>query len=144
MTFKYKVGIAISALLLSFCLGRYSSNHSDIGRSVQTRSDTVVQDHENVHKVEVITKKPDGDVVETVTTDSIDNKQLTQTVDTKKTVDKTSKINISVLAGTDITKGINLTPVYGFQASKEFIGPVTVGVFGLTSGVVGVSIGIDF
>jgi hypothetical protein len=34
--------------------------------------------------------------------------------------------------------------MYGISVHREFIGPITLGAFGLTNGTVGLSIGVNF
>lgn len=51
------------------------------------------------------------------------------------------KTNVSALVAVDSLK---LTPTYGIGVTHELIGPITIGAFGLTNGVVGLSIGISF
>ena len=44
----------------------------------------------------------------------------------------------------DVSKGGDRIPLYGISANKEFIGPITIGAFGLTNGTIGLSIGVNF
>lgn len=87
----------------------------------------------------VTTKKTDGEVVTTTTTDQ------TKTAD--KTDQKTVQVpvfspyHLDALAGIDIRSH---EPIYGISVSKQFIGPISLGAFGLTSGIVGVSAGVSF
>lgn len=56
---------------------------------------------------------------------------------------RANRMNVSVLAGIDFSSAVP-KPTYGVSINKEFIGPITVGVFGLTNGTIGASIGVNF
>lgn len=79
-------------------------------------------------------KSPDG-TVKTIRT-------ITEDTSSTKTEIKNKTTNISALIGTDTTD--KFKPIYGVSASKELIGSMTVGAFGLTNGVIGVSVGVNF
>jgi len=55
---------------------------------------------------------------------------------------KLSTLNVSALVGTDPMNSFK--PLYGFSVSKQFIGPVTIGLWGLTNSTVGISLGLNF
>lgn len=141
---KVKIISYILVVILAFALGRYTATTQTV--KVETHADTRVTDDKDIHKVEVITKEPTGIMTDTITTDTIDLKQIAKTVDTTQTTTQTkaSRLNISALAGTDLSKGLNITPVYGAAITKDVLGPVSIGAFGLTNGTMGVSIGISF
>ena len=71
-------------------------------------------------------------------TDSI---QVTQDK-TKEVTRGGSPVTILALAGVSVH---NLSsPIYGVSVSRSLIGPISVGVFGLSSGVAGVGVGLSF
>lgn len=92
----------------------------------------------------MITEDPGGKKTTTITENTTtDTKKVTDTQkDIVVTAPKSSIINISALAGLDTGRGF--VPTYGISASKELIGPITVGAFGLTNGTIGVSVGLNF
>lgn len=141
---KIKIACVIVIVVVAFAAGRYSV--SNISTKAETHTAAVATDNKETHKVEIITKQPTGVVTDTITTDIEDLKQTTKHSDATQTTvqNKVSKINVSALVGTDLSKGLGLTPLYGVSVSKDFIGPVSIGAFGLTNGVIGVSVGIDF
>lgn len=139
MTLPYKIAAVATALLASFAIGRRSVSQPDITKTVTTQEDK----HKDLHETVVIVKAPDGTVTTTKTLDTVTDTKKSSEVDLKQVAAKTSKINISALVGTDLTKS-GITPIYGVSANKEFIGPITIGVFGLTSGTVGITIGLNF
>ncbi len=135
MTIKEKVlGIvAILALASSFEAGVHSV---DISTS---KVDTINIDHKKT--TIVVVKKPDGS---STTTETIDEKSKTKTDAISQIPVKTNqKTNISVLVGNDFSRSV-VKPIYGISVNRELIGPVTVGAYGLTSGIIGLSIGVNF
>jgi hypothetical protein len=149
MQVQYKIGLSLACLLLAFSFGRYSAKLTAVTTVAQSQNQTTAKDNVDTHKVEVIQKQPSGMVTDTITTDTTDvlqvnsnSKSSSTTVETPVALPKT---NFSALFGTDLTKGSKaLIPLYGVSIQRELIGPVSVGGFGLTSGVVGVSVGINF
>lgn len=128
---KYKIVIAISILLLAFAVGRYTAP-----KSVSTSETQIV---DNTIKHTTIVKTPDGH--ETTTIDEHTTEHETQR-QTETIIPKRSTVNISALIGTELTHGIQ--PLYGLSVSKEVLGNITAGVYGLNNGILGVSIGLNF
>lgn len=134
---KLKIIISLALLILAFAFGRYSVKQTT---AVVTK-EVEKEKQQDKHKVTVITKK-NGEETTTITEDTKTHTD-TNSLDIVKeiTQGKSSMINISGLAGMDIN---SKQPVYGLSASKEFLGPVTLGAFFLTNKTVGVSIGVNF
>lgn len=153
MTINYKYVAAGVAILASFAFGRYSVK-TVTTQVVQTqKTDIKVNQDSKVddNKTTTITVKPDG----TKTTVITDNKKTdtktdsnTQSVtDTKSTTTSGSNSGgssfiLSASAGIDITSPSHL--VYGLEASNKLIGPIRIGVFGMTNGLLGASLGLQF
>ena len=105
----------------------------------------------DTHTEDTITtvKTPDGTVKTVEKIDEIANVDTTavtaeqQTKTTDVIPPKVNTLNVSALVGNDFSKGIGF-PAYGVSVTKQILGPVTVGAFGLTTGVVGISIGLNF
>ena len=85
------------------------------------------------------TETIDTNIIAHTNTEQIDKTMLQQTT----TPAKTQTLNLSVLAAVNPVNR-DFAPVYGASLTKEFIGPVTIGAFGLTNGTLGVSIGLNF
>lgn len=147
---KTKIILVTLVIVISFAAGRYSSNVNETIDKTKTIDKTAnIDTSKNSHKVtnSVTITKPDGST-ETTTTTTTDNNTDKKEVDSSKTVSNTEVVkksapltNLSVIAAVDFqTK----TPVYGGSVSRELIGPVTVGAFGLSNGIVGLSIGLNF
>lgn len=139
MSTKYKVIISIVVVLVAFAFGRYSAPKVPDSHTV---TDTTKEVNKDTHKTTVVTKTPDGKEVTTIVEDTTTKSDSDTKKDQTITAPKTSLINISALAGLDTGRGF--VPTYGISASKELIGPVTVGAFGLTNGTIGLSIGVNF
>lgn len=149
MTLKTKILVSLVALVVAFASGRYSVQKPTIKTEIQQTEAVKQTEDKNTHtkttKTEV--KKPDGTDITTTVTDQVQDDDMTthSTATTKiqqtVTPPKTGTLNISALAGFDIRK---MTPAYGASVTKQILGPVSVGAFGLTNGVVGVSIGLSF
>jgi PDZ domain-containing secreted protein len=152
MTTKQILIIGAIALTVAFAFGRWSAPEKvkTITQTVEKKTDDKVVAVDD-HKLTTITEtdKPDGTKVKTTviadTRDtSVHDKSTDQVEKTQsKEVDKsTSKITISMLAGTNVTSPSSLT--YGASITKPILGPITVGVFGFQNGTVGASIGLTF
>ena len=146
---KAIVAISVVSLCLAFALGRYSVDPPAITKVEDTKKDLVKDIDRDTHKeITTVTEKdPDGKTktTTTVTEDTSTKKHEDLTIDKHEdltiTPTKRSTLNISALAGIDVRQK---TAIYGAAVNKEILGPVTLGVFGLTNGTVGVSVGINF
>lgn len=118
------IAYALVIFLVGGALGYYMMPKKEIVRVVEKQVDRVV----------TVIKKPDG-TVEKIT---VDKSKIISEDRTKVNVGR-SKVNLSLLGGTDFSR-----PVYGLHVSKELIGPISVGLFGLTNKTVGLSLGINF
>lgn len=141
---QYLIGLII--LILAFLAGRYSQ--IDTKTETKTESTDIKQIDKDSHtKTTIVSvKNPSGEEVTTTIitkdtdTEIKDNKQvdsLTLTQTTSKKMDT----NISFLVG---LKPTTFQPVYGISAGKPILGPITVGVWGLTDTTFGVSLGVQF
>jgi hypothetical protein len=130
--------LAIVSLLLGIGVGYYL-----MPEKIKTEVRTVEVEKKvevDMHKTTTITKKPDG-TTQTVITDntvarsSSENKQTDQVIEQ---VVRKSILNVSGLIGTSFP-----TPVYGLSINKNFIGPITVGLWGLSNKTLGFSLGLN-
>ncbi len=148
---KIKVIASLVCLIVSFAAGRYSVAPPTIKTSVSTTENEQSVEAKNTHTKTTITetKKPDGTDVKVTVTDQVQNddtkikENMMQDVQQTITPPKKNTLNISILGSEDFSKGLS-APTYGLSVTKEVLGPVTVGGFALMSGVVGISIGLDF
>jgi hypothetical protein len=143
---KNEMIVLAIALLVSFALGRYSST-----LTTTTTQHTATKTNDDIktqtHALIVTLKRADGDVQTTETIDSTaDNKLIQDQQTTAKTVvqtQKQSQLNVSLLVAEDLSQPV-LVPRYGLSITKQLVGPVTFGLFGLNNGTLGVSIGLNF
>lgn len=150
MTLKTKIIIAAISLLASFSIGRYSARSADVKLTEEVKTNSQTNETKNTHTKTTITetKQPDGadtkvTVIDQVKDDVIAKKDDSVTGIQKTVTSKGSTLNISILGANDFSRGL-LVPTYGISVTKEVLGPITVGAFGLMNGVIGVSIGLDF
>ena len=156
MTTKVKIIICTLVVLTVFAAGRYSAPTKIKTETkiveVEKKTDdkkSDVKDHKKTTIVE--TTAPDGTKTKTTTiTDDKESKSDDKsTDDTSRTTDQTkevskgsSPLSVSLLAGLDISAPG--TPIYGLAVSRPILGPVTLGLFGMTNRTGGVSIGLTF
>lgn len=154
--------IAVSvALLASFAAGRYATPDKvvTITKTVETdkKSDVTKTDINKKTRKKIViveTKKPDGTDQKTTTiTDATDTNNKSDSVksdiskkddETSKTVTKGDKVTISMLAGAqfNVTNGSPL--LYGGSITKPVLGPITLGIWGLSNASGGFSLGLTF
>lgn len=146
MSLKFKIITCTSMLILAFALGRYSVNQPAVVSTVDHRIITNVQQNRDTHKKTVVVKAPSGvettTITEDTTTDTREKQYNALSSTISVTSPKRSTLNLSALAGARTLS--RFEPVYGVSISKEVVGPVTAGLWGLSDGTIGVSVGIDF
>ena len=96
----------------------------------------------------VIVQKKNGDSITTITENS-DTKTVADSQTAASSTDSTyekishgSKVSLSALVGTSVSSFP--ISIYGIAVSRELLGPVTVGAWGLTDKTFGASIGLNF
>lgn len=139
LSLKQKIIVSGVVVLVAFAFGRYTAPKIP---NVATTVDNTKNVNTNTHKTTTITENKDGTKVTKITEDTNKISESENKGSQVVTAPKTSLINISALGSLDTSRGF--VPVYGISASKEFIGPITLGAFGLTNGVVGLSVGVNF
>jgi len=136
---KYIIGGVLLALVAAFAAGRYLTP-----TKVETKIVTVEVEkkHEETKTKTTTVKKPDGTTTTTTESDTkVDTNTTTNSKSDTIVEHKVGTLNISALAGADVT-----IPrlVYGLSVTKSIIGPVTIGLWGLSNKTVGGSIGFQF
>lgn len=160
MNTKVKVLISVFVLTGAFAAGRYSLPEKVrvetqiVEVEKKTKNSDVKQDkHKETVVVEVV--KPDG-TKETTTKIVEDNNKNTKTAE-KDITDKDiktesltirgdSKVTLSLLGGAPLQFNPNSPQfvIYGGSITKPVLGPLTVGVWGLSNSTFGGSIGWTF
>lgn len=132
----YWITACIASALVSAGVTRYYFPSVQV-KTVETTQDIVKTDVQTVtHTI----KLPNGNL-DTVTTIT-DHSQRTE-VSTQTTQVKSRTLNISGIVANDFSTR-QLLPIYGASMTKEVLGPFTAGLFGLSNGTLGVSVGISF
>jgi len=153
MTTKYKVIVAVSVVIISAAIGRYTAPEKikietktvEVIKEVKVKDTTKAKTYKKTEDI-----KPGGEkiTVTTVTesdkTDVDNTAVITATKAESKTITEgTGKLNISALAGTNVTNPGN-GMLYGVHISKDILGPLNIGIWGLNNGTAGCSVGITF
>lgn len=153
MTTLTKVLAGIAAILLAVAFGYYFAPEKTktITKEVVVEKKVVEKVKEtNKRKTKVVITRPDGtkeerEIEEEITRDedrTIDSRKEKKVVIEEKTK-SSSRLHIAALSSVNVRSG-SFVPVYGAAVSKDVLGPINVGVFGLTDGTAGVSVGISF
>jgi hypothetical protein len=130
---------AVIVVAIAYAAGRYMSPEK-IKTEVKTieveKIVTKVQ-----HKKVVIRENKDGSKETVIITDTKSDEKGKSNTDIKnKEVTNKGSFNISVLAGSSVP----INGVLGVSATKNVLGPITVGAWGLTNGTAGLSVGLNF
>lgn len=139
---KY-LATGIALILVAFAAGR-ASVMKDTTKS--TTIDQEEQKSKNTHTQTTTTtiKAPNGEVKTVTTTDTVSNTEITKkevVTKNEQVVSKNKTLNVSALIS---VSNIMDRPNYGISVSKEVMGPITAGVWGLNNGMLGLSVGINF
>ena len=146
MTIKTQIIILTSTAVLAFASGRYSNTRPEVKTQTVIQADVKQNEDKKVNETVVETKKPDG----TVTTVTKINEN--DATDTDETIHEQQSTEVKSTAGKWTISGLASANVvhpqtgltYGLGVTRQLIGPVSVGAFGFTNGVVGVSLGVTF
>lgn len=135
--------ILVVALILTgaFGLGRYSVQVDTVK---ETKAE-VTKGSTETHEIITIIKRPDGttETKKVIDKNKTEVKKVNEIKQAAIAPVKLKKTVVSALAGIDMSQP-DRPMVYGAAVSTEVIGPVSIGLFGLTNKTVGVSLGISF
>lgn len=150
MTSRQKYILAGVLIIAAFASGRFLTPE-------KVRIETKIVEVEK--KVKVKDKKKDTTIIEITRPDGTKEKKTVITEDTKTKTDQERKTDavqtversrqagrtsVSILAGGTLASGFTAPVVFGVHASRAVLGPVSVGVFGLSNGTLGGSLGVSF
>ncbi len=128
--------------LLAVATVAYAAGLHNTPKSIESSKEEEVKRETNTHEVVETVQLTSGEIHTTKTTDRSSTTDKTKKED-KRVVSQASKINISALVAKNLRN--NDEPIlYGVSVSKEVAGPITAGIFGLSNGTVGLSLGINF
>lgn len=137
--------------LVCFATGRFFAGKAEV-KTEQKIAENKVEDQDkntHTHTVTVTTKTKDGTtkITQTQDTDTTDVKDTNTVIQADTKTDtippKTNLTNVSALVSNNFSNGL-FSPAYGVSVTHQILGPLTIGAFGLNSGVIGVSIGVNF
>ena len=135
----YKYIIALVILIGAFALGRFTVPTKTVTVEVEHK---VEDTHNNTDTIIVEEVKPDGSKITRTEIKSKTDTKIVSDIKNSTTVQKTSPLNISALAGIDVIHPTGL--IFGGHVSKQILGPVSIGIFGLSNGTAGLSVGLSF
>lgn len=143
MSFKEWLTALGAMFAVGFCFGYYAMPQKTV---IQRQIIEVEKKTQDVQKdtVRTETRKPDG-TVEIRTERHVDQHTQTDTnkqeTERQEIVKSSGVLSVSAMAGTTFS----LTPpVYGAMVSRNLIGPITVGLWGISNGTGGVAVGLNF
>lgn len=139
--------IALALLLTGVAIGYYAMPAKVVEKEVTkiVEVEAKSKDNDKVYKkVEVINK--DGS--KTVTTELVDKSKSTSdtniNVDSEKSKETTYSKNTITINGL-IGLGLqDRQPIYGISVSKQLLGPIQIGIWGLSNKTGGFSLGLSF
>lgn len=154
-----KGAIITAVILLVFAIGRYTTPTKTITETkiveVDKKTDDIVKQL-NKHKKVTITDitRPDGtkERKTIITEDTSKSSDEHKTEDTakssserKEVIKSSDPVTLSALAGAPIslTSGLG-SPIFGASLTKPVLGPITLGVWGLSNLTGGFSLGVTF
>lgn len=132
---KAQIMVISTVIIFSFVLGRYSVQFN---KQLNTTKSSDTEIHKRTETTTTETPKGDKKTVTVITEDS-ETKQKSDTIK-QSVVPNPSLYTLSAL----ITPGIGRQPYYGASIQRKVLGPVSLGVFGLNNGNVGISLGVSF
>lgn len=143
MTTQNKIIIVVVLMVASFAGGRYLTPEKVVTKTVTVE---VEKSKENIKDNTIIVEeiKPDGTKKITTKKDIqtiIVNKRENNTKENTETTNKSSSTILSVMGGVNVLNPTGM--IFGGHVSRQLLGPLHIGIFGLTSGTFGASVGIE-
>lgn len=138
VTVKNLIIIVIITTAAGFAAGRYLTPEKVRVETQTVEVKKYVQQKSNVTTVTV--EKPDGSK-ETTIIDRTVLDEKTASLENQEAREDTTRKKTNVSALMTVVGGDR---AYGVSATREIVGPFTVGVFGLTTPTVGISFGVNF
>lgn len=156
MSNKTKVGIVIVYTIVVATTAYYLApqkikiEKEIVTVEVEKKKQEVSKDKEYEKKTTTKKNADGSSVTETVTkiTDKTKTKEqeekekASKESETKEITKSSGTTSVSILTGVDVTKPGGL--IYGASINRSILGPITIGLFGMSNGVGGCSIGLTF
>jgi hypothetical protein len=97
--------------------------------------------------VRVKETRPDGTTITRTEikdrTETNSSSATTKVAETSKTTERRTPVNLSLLAGKPLGNIVNAEYTFGLHASKQLLGPLSLGVWGTTDKTIGLSLGVS-
>lgn len=154
------LSIGAVLLLTAYAFGRYSApERVKIEKEIvtvevekkETSKQRITDEDKKTTILEVV--RPDGTKVtkKVIESDKKTDTKVAQTVDSKsemesketKIIENSRRVSVSVIAGPNFFD-LKQPIVFGGHVSRPFLGPITLGIWGLSSGTGGASVGLQF
>lgn len=138
--------ISVVAFAVGGAAGYALAPGKEVTKTVEAEKKTETERDKRKETIVVEIQKPDG--TKEKTTRTVEDTKTTRNTESKEATTQAEKpvtrpqVSLAILAGSPVS--FPPTPVYGGYISKEIIGPITVGAWGLSSGVVGLAVGLNF
>lgn len=151
---KIIVGVVYTAVVASGAYFLAPQKIKTVEKEVKVEVDKKDQKKDSKKHFDTTTtvnKRPDGSsttvihkIVDTGTTSEIkDVTAKSDSIEKSKEITKSSgTTSVSVLTGVDVTKPGGI--VYGASLNRSILGPITIGIWGLSNGICGGSVGLSF
>jgi hypothetical protein len=137
-TYGYIIVAIVVIFAIGYGVGRYATPPKVQEKIVEKEVEHKV---EVVHTVTVVQDHADGTKTTTTTTDDNTNVQSTTDTSTRVTVTNNKDWKVDIGEGYDLTRS---NRVYMFSVDRRVLGAVSVGVWGVSNGTGGVSLGYSF
>jgi len=135
---KFALLGVLVVLRVAFATGRYSVT----ANTDKTATKQVDDKKTHTQTTTTTTKSPTGEIKTVITTDTVSVVNKKKDIVKAAPAPKQPITNVSLLVAYDFSRPSGL--IYGISATKEIAGPITAGVYGLSNGTLGVSVGMNF
>jgi GH15 family glucan-1,4-alpha-glucosidase len=138
MSLKQQLIAAVLLAVVSFAFGRYSNMKPEVTQKIEAAKD--VETVKNTKKTITTVKDKDGNEKTVTVIDSTTDTKAKEVFNSSTQTKALPKYHAVYMLGID--KDENHTQ--GVMISANFIGPVTLGVFGMNNKNYGFTLGLDF
>lgn len=154
---RTKILVATAVILASYAFGRFSTpDHVKIETKIveveKKTTDTELNKDKHKETTTVEITKPDGTkekttkTVEDTKTDKTtkSTEETDRTEESSKEVSRGSKVTLAALGGVSLNLTGTSPILYGGILTKPVLGPITIGVWGLSNATTGLAVGLTF
>lgn len=142
--------IVVLSVVVSFAFGRYFAPEKvkEVTKTVTIEKE-VERKRQDTNKKTVIVTRPNGEsrteIVEVTHSDiTKEGTKLSENEHSQEKSRSSDKVTILALGGVNVLSIDRNQVQYGLSVSRPILGPITVGLWGLSSGVGGLGVGVTF